>query len=291
MSKKIIVLNAGHGGDDTGAIAIDGTTEFILNANMVAQVNNLLSPYDVEVHRIPLVSLDNTPQQLAEEAGIPTDKAFGFRPMVQVEGPTYSLDVQDAAEALKPDLFLSIHHNAAEPAGSGDGTSVFIDEGPIYLDATDIEKLGRAVAKAQGIRFRGVYQRNFNVLDDKDGVDYPAGLLEVCFIDNRKEFVNYVGKIHLVAKAITDWVVDYLELELKPQYREKASAAVALKGESPVYDKQTQWGLNALMSLDKKGILSYESWESKIIAGEPLPSWALMIALDRATDHMPNPQE
>jgi len=95
-----------------------------------------------------------------------------------------------------------------------------------------------------------------------------------------------------VARAIADWVIYYLELELKPKYREKAPAAVALReGAAIVYDKLTQWGLNALMSLDKKGILSYESWESTIIAGEPLPSWALMIALDKATAHMPDTQE
>ena len=84
-----------------------------------------------------------------------------------------------------------------------------------------------------------------------------------------------------MARAIADWIIDYLELELKSQYREKAPVVAAMKEEAPALDKHTRWALSALKVLDGAEALSYKLCALKVIAGESLPDWALLCALAR----------
>lgn len=92
-----VVLDPGHGGDQTGAVGPNGLRESDLNLAVAERVAALLHEQGVTV---VLTREDDLRVSLATRAGI--------------------------AEALEPLAFLSIHHNAvADRAHSGPGTEAY----------------------------------------------------------------------------------------------------------------------------------------------------------------------
>lgn len=89
---KVLVLDAGHGLNTSGKQTMNGSKgvvkEWTLNSNVCNKIQAILKDYDVTIHRT-----DDTTGK--------TDVALATR--------------VSKTNSYKPDLFVSIHHNAGKP--------------------------------------------------------------------------------------------------------------------------------------------------------------------------------
>lgn len=165
MHRKIVVIDAGHGGHDPGAVA-DKINESDLNLKMLLYLKDYL-----------------------KDSGI---KAYFSRET----DVFYSLyDRADIAEMVGADMFISIHHNASSNT-STTGTSVYYSE----LDTctslkgltSDImaEYMLKNLVDELETENRGTIAKNFVVVRDSQA---PAVLLEIGFMTNKDE-------LHRIAK-------------------------------------------------------------------------------------------
>ena len=109
------------------------------------------------------------------------------------------------------DYFLSIHFDA----GGGNGTTVYRAKN---RTASEVEnKLAAAVSEAGGFKNNGVKEHpsNLAVLSAADKAQNggtTATLLEVCFIDSSSDMQRYSNGKEAVAKAISDALIQGLNL-------------------------------------------------------------------------------
>ena len=101
------------------------------------------------------------------------------------------------ANKAKADLFLTIHLNA----GGGQGCEAFTWKGYKYKEAVNI----CAELQAEGFKNRGVKDGSAFYVIKKTTM--TAILLEVCFLDNRKDCELYRQKgVKKIAQAIADGI-------------------------------------------------------------------------------------
>lgn len=159
---KTILLDAGHGGSDTGAIGPTGVREKDVTLRVTKRVEEIL--------------------QQAGNKVIMT--RTGDR---DVYGPNASdrdeLDARVAVGRRKPaDVFVSIHANAfVKPSAHGTAT--------YYYEKTDADRyLAAALQKGMvdcGSRYdRGIHEANFYVVKRSS---MPAALVELAFLTNPEE--------------------------------------------------------------------------------------------------------
>lgn len=178
-AKKIVVIDPGHGGNDSGAIGKNVTQEkdIVLSlAKAVLELNNKSnSPLEIYLTRYSdtLISL---------------------------------LDRTILAEALRADLFLSLHCNHSDNSDArgmevyvANQNSKFLDEATWFgfqLQADLNEKLG--------FESRGVKFANFQVL--RETIDFmPSVLLELGFLSNEDEQGYLLKPESLDALAMVIW--------------------------------------------------------------------------------------
>jgi len=146
-----VVIDAGHGGSDPGAIGVNRLRESDVNLKMALKLRTLLHAAGVEVFMT---------------------RTADVRP---------SLDERIAlAHDSQADLFVSIHNNA-HPLAAVSGTQTFIGVTPSSL------RLGQAVHRrlvALGLDDRGVRPANFRVLQN---TMVPAILTETAFLSNHRD--------------------------------------------------------------------------------------------------------
>ncbi len=191
-----VVLDAGHGGVETGALGPQGTVEAHLNLAIAQQV-----------------------QELLEGAGYT---------VVQTRTDDYRISIAARTAivlALEPSVFVSIHHNA-DPDGplEGPGSETYfqIDDpdskrlaGLLYEEAVagfssfDVSWVGDTDA---GAKFRrndrgGNY---YGILRRSEGV--PAALTELAFLSNAPEEELLLTPVFQQAEAlaIANGIVRYL---------------------------------------------------------------------------------
>ncbi|WP_322905690.1 N-acetylmuramoyl-L-alanine amidase family protein [Paenibacillus campi] len=174
--KKVIVIDAGHGDQDPGAIGSQ-TSEKRLNLGLALKVEALLK--DDPSIDVVLTRSDDTFLPLKERVKI--------------------------AEKLNADVFVSIHANSgSSSAASGTET---------YYQRTSSKKLAQTIHKylvaATGFKDRGVQYGNFHVIRE---TTMPAVLLEVGFISNRAEESKMMdsAKQDQVAASIVKGIKEYL---------------------------------------------------------------------------------
>ncbi|RAK18232.1 N-acetylmuramoyl-L-alanine amidase [Anoxybacillus vitaminiphilus] len=152
-----IVLDAGHGGKDPGAVA-NGLQEKDITLAIVKHIGRILGEYEgIEVH---YTRVDDRFLELEERAVI--------------------------ANKLKADFFLSVHINA----GGGTGFESYIFNGNVSATTITYQNVIHAeIVKAVGnITDRGKKRANYAVLRE---TRMPALLTENLFIDN----VNDAAKL------------------------------------------------------------------------------------------------
>ena len=164
--KRIVILDPGHGGVDSGAIGVNGIKEkdIVLEvAKEVVRLNRELFNNEIEIY---LTRYKNTLISLRDRTRL--------------------------AKALKPDVFISIHCNQATRK-TAQGIEVYVQR----LDASiDKELLFKSEELAQrmlkefhgslGFKIRGLKYANFQVLRETR-YTCPAVLLELGFLSNRVE--------------------------------------------------------------------------------------------------------
>ena len=173
--KKVIVIDAGHGGHDFGATN-DEWNEKNLTSLIAKKIKEMHSDSDVEIHFTR------------------TDDEF-----IALNDRTNLIN------NLKPDLVISLHINNNKNTTSS-GFEVFISDKPDFLDKTKefAEKLSTKLSKTQ-LRNRGLKFAPFWIL--KNSL-CPSMVVELGFISNendRKFITSDKGQTEL-AKYIAEFI-------------------------------------------------------------------------------------
>lgn len=193
-SKKVIVIDAGHGGKDPGKVGVNGSLEKDINLAIALILRDLMEQEGFIVHMVR-----ETDCGLYEETDS-NKKREDMRNRVKL------------IEEVKPDLAVSIHQNSFTQEGSC-GAQVFYYE-----------------ASVEGKKFAGIMQKNIkeyiadgNHRVEKANTAYymlkksscPLIIIECGFLSNYRESNlltthEYQTKM---AEAIRNGILSYLSLE------------------------------------------------------------------------------
>ena len=174
--KRSVVIDAGHGGTDTGAIG-GGINEKDITLDVSKRVEKLLKQkgYDVKMTRV-----DDTYVSLQDRVEI--------------------------SEKYCPDIFVSIHVNSSvKPEITGVETHYYHQES---MELAQV--VHSSFASAVQSPNRGLFKSKFYVINHTTS---PAILIEIGFISNANERAQLVGekRKQATAKAIADGIQEYFK--------------------------------------------------------------------------------
>ncbi len=180
MAKKVYI-DPGHGGNDSGAVGIDGALEKTVNLEMALKVEKLLKNQDLDVR---LTRKDDRTLSLKERV--------------------------DLANNWSADCFVSIHCNAFNKEAKGVETYSLNDK------TSDLAKdIQEEILKTGAYTLnRGVKTANFYVLRN---TKMRACLVELGFIDNFDDIKIMTEKDDEIATAIAKGICKFLKVEYKPR--------------------------------------------------------------------------
>ncbi len=177
----LVCLDAGHGGDDSGAAYFD-RLEKDDNLEMTLAVAEILQEQDIEVL---LTREDDTDVELEHRAQIAND-----------------------ANAT---LFVSFHRNA----GGGTGFEIWIDSDPDSLEIDLSEQIldnlkDVGITKDRGVKKGTAGNSNSNYLVVGQ-TEMPACLLELGFMDSEQDNEAFVDNFDGYAQAIASAIMSFLD--------------------------------------------------------------------------------
>jgi N-acetylmuramoyl-L-alanine amidase len=187
----MVVLDAGHGGKDTGARG-DGIDEKDVNLAIVLNVGEILTQKGIKV-----VYTRNDDSYLSLD------------------------EISNIANLYNAALFVSIHSNAnLSPDPSGTETYCYypMENPQLFLQKDErfnlATKLQQALVAKLGLNDRGVKQANFSVLRN---TQMPSALVELAFISNpgECELLKQQQFRDLAAQAIADGIEGYMKANIK----------------------------------------------------------------------------
>lgn len=163
LAGRRIALDPGHGGAFRGSLGVNGTAEAVVNLGVALRLRDLL-----EAHGAQVLLTRGTDRDFLTPADSSLRSDLAERARL--------------ANAFRPDLFVSIHHNA-DPGGRHDvnETQTYYklgDDGPSYDAGADVH---RALVRNLGIATNRLVPGNFFVLR---AVDAPALLTEASYVTN-----------------------------------------------------------------------------------------------------------
>lgn len=178
-SKSIIIIDAGHGGKDTGAIGTNGIQEKDVVLSIAKEIIRLNKTLLNEKFDMYSTRYKDTLISLTDRSRL--------------------------AESLKADVFVSLHCNASNTSSKG------ID---VYVHNTNIddENLKESIAMGLsileestlklGFKKRGVQFANFQVL--RENITFrPSILIEMGFVTNTDEADYYLKPKNIRAMALS----------------------------------------------------------------------------------------
>ncbi|WP_373531404.1 N-acetylmuramoyl-L-alanine amidase [Vampirovibrio sp.] len=171
-----IVVDAGHGGKDYGAMR-GGSNEKDLNLALAMMVRDALEAKGFKVYM--------------------TRSTDEFLPLPKITAIT---------NQIHPDLFISIHHNASvNAAANGIETYYYTPQSVAFARKVHAREINNV-----GARDGGVKKAMFYVIHH---TSVPAILCEVGYVSNPSELTALQGfeRKSKTARAIADGVVDYLK--------------------------------------------------------------------------------
>ena len=188
--KKVVVIDPGHGGIDSGAIGINGTYEKDVVLNIALEILKLnKSLFDNELD-IYLTRYKDTLISLSDRSRL--------------------------AKSLDADVFVSLHCNASQNTSRGMEVYVHNYDSPNSKTsiALGVSILNESTQKL-GFEKRGVKYANFQVLRETSS-GYPSVLVEMGFMTNSDEADYFLEarNIKAMALAVLMGVVDYLDARL-----------------------------------------------------------------------------
>lgn len=189
--KFIVVIDAGHGGVDSGALSANGLMEKNINLTVALITKELINEFDTSIE----IVLTRNKDQFIELS-----------------------DRTKIAKAFKPDLFISVHCDASFKE-KRDGLTIYLQKGKSnntknrmnnYESALKFSLiLNTILTKQLNIKSNGVDFSNYQVL--RETVDFmPCLLLEMGFITNDVES-NYLKNNGQegIAYALTKAIIKY----------------------------------------------------------------------------------
>lgn len=186
VKNKIITIDPGHGGSDSGAVGPNGYTEKEGAFAISQKVASILNQSGAKV----VMTRDSD---------------------VDVYGPNASArnELQarvDVGNNANSDIFVSIHCNAfVNPAANGTQTFYY---GSSYQGQRLAQSIQEKMIEANGLRDRGISTCNFYVVKHSY---MPAVLIETAFITNYDEeaLLSDDGWQTTMAKAIAEGINEY----------------------------------------------------------------------------------
>ncbi|MES1219696.1 MAG: N-acetylmuramoyl-L-alanine amidase [Bacteroidota bacterium] len=187
-----VVIDAGHGESDPGAKAADGTKESDLTLQ-IAQKIKQLNKND----RIHVVLTRNSKE---------------------------TVDLRkrsDIANAQNPDLFISLHANAAEKVTDESGFEVYISKkNPTYYAENKI--LGTILLNY----FTSIYKTNDKIQQQDQGIwvldnsKCPSALVEFGYLSNKQdlEFMKNPSNQNKIAESILNSIEQFAREKKKPDF-------------------------------------------------------------------------
>ncbi len=217
--KPLLVIDAGHGGIDGGAVSADGVSEKDINLSISLMVRDILAEYDVKLV-----------MTREEDKGLYTGVSGDGTGEAKIKGKRSirSLKTEDLkkrralSDELVPDAFVSIHLNSYKEDRTVYGAQTFYSAGA----DKNIGELSRMLAETiQSNLIVRIDNKNDRVALEKNDVlilkdtSYPAVIVECGFLSNSNEAAllqtyDYQRKI---GEAVADGIVDFLKLEKKIQ--------------------------------------------------------------------------
>ena len=190
-----IVIDAGHGGSDPGAV-YEGRREKDDNLSLAIAVGELLSRQGVSVIYTRTTDVYQTPFEKAQMA--------------------------NQADA---DFFISFHRNSSEEPNQYTGveTLVYDNSG---IKQTMAENINGALSEL-GFRNLGVKARPGLVVLRRTKM--PALLIETGFLNNEQDNTLYDEKLEEIARAIADAVLGTLDLETVTEADRRAAETEAAR--------------------------------------------------------------
>ncbi|ASA22858.1 N-acetylmuramoyl-L-alanine amidase family protein [Paenibacillus donghaensis] len=177
--RKQVVLDAGHGAKDSGAVGVTGKYEKNVNLAIVLKAAALLKQENnIDV---VLTRSDDTFLELKERAAI--------------------------ANNLQADLFISVHSNSGSTAASGTETYYQRESSKAFAAV-----MHKYLVQATGLSDRGVRYGNFHVIRE---TKMPAVLLEIGYLSNKKdEALLFTEELqNKVAASMVKGIKEYLGLK------------------------------------------------------------------------------
>ncbi|MEC0170014.1 N-acetylmuramoyl-L-alanine amidase family protein [Paenibacillus graminis] len=177
--RKLVVLDAGHGAKDSGAVGVTGKYEKNFNLAVVLKAAALLKQENMV--DVVLTRSDDTFLELKERAGM--------------------------ANNLKADLFISVHANSGSSSAAS-GSETYYQRAASKALANVMHKY---LVQATGLSDRGVRYGNFHVIRE---TTMPAVLLEVGYLSNKgDESLLFSEDLqNKVAAGIVAGIKEYLKL-------------------------------------------------------------------------------
>ncbi|MFC3886171.1 SH3 domain-containing protein [Bacillus songklensis] len=179
LTGKTIVIDAGHGGKDSGTVGQKGAFEKDLALNTARLVVSSLEKAGANVI---MTRSDDTFISLSDRVAV--------------------------SHKYKADAFISIHYNSASPKSSGVMS--------FYYTAAKEEKLAKCIQESlvqyTNMKDMGVRFGNFHVIRENK---QPAVLLELGFLSNPSEeqYVKSKAFQESAAKAISEGIVRYFQAQ------------------------------------------------------------------------------
>ena len=171
-----IVIDAGHGGSDYGAIRLD-VNEKDINLDVAKRVEDILT------RRGYVVKMTRT-----------RDKYLSLEERCEF------------TDSVKPELFVSIHVNSSVGTAPNGIETHYYHENSKELANTIHHKMIRAVRAND----RGLFKSKFYVINH---TSVPAVLLEIGFLSNEAERAQLVTtrRKQATAQAIADGIIEYIK--------------------------------------------------------------------------------
>jgi N-acetylmuramoyl-L-alanine amidase len=192
-----VLIDSGHGSQDSGAIAINGEYEKDINLEVTMCLKRLLEPYKDKIEAIYTRT---------------TDKRVSLKKRVEI------------ANDNNVDLAISIHHNASGSGATGSET-IHSMHG---LKSRQIAELIMEEFNKLGQDSRRVFSRESKISPDKDYfyfiryTNMPSVITEFAFIDS-PDFndINTQQERKSEAQAILNAILRYFNIPKQENWKEK----------------------------------------------------------------------
>jgi N-acetylmuramoyl-L-alanine amidase len=177
-SKKVVVIDPGHGGTDSGATGINGIKE----KNVVLKVAKEIVRYNQNL-------LDNAFEIYLTRS---------FDTLISLG------DRKKLASTLNAEIFISLHCNHSEnPDAKGVEVYVFNKENELTKESILLAyNIQKALRQNLGFKSRGVKFANFQVLRD-ESEQLPSVLVEFGFLSNQDEAIHMAEEGNIRALALS----------------------------------------------------------------------------------------